>query len=60
MAIIINEMEVVVEAPPAAGAESQPAGTAAPPPTAPPALSPDDIDAIVRWQAERLSRVYAG
>jgi hypothetical protein len=59
MAVLINEMEVIVEAPPAAGTEAQPPGTALPP-TAPPALSPDDIDAIVRWQAERASRVYAG
>jgi hypothetical protein len=59
MAVLINELEVVVEPPPAAGADAQPAG-AAPLPAAPPALSPDDIDVIVSWQAERASRVYAG
>jgi hypothetical protein len=58
MAVLINELEVIVEPPPAA-AEPQPA-TAAAPPSTPPALSPDDIGAIVSWQAERASRVYAG
>lgn len=60
MAVLINELEVIVEPPSAAGAEIPPAASAAPSPAAPQAMSPDDIEAIVCWQAERASRLYAG
>jgi len=60
MAVIINELEVVTETPPeAAGAAqddtqaaAQPAGAAPP--------RPGDVEAILRFQAERASRLYAG
>lgn len=57
MPVIVNELEVITEAPPPTPA---PAGDDSPRPTAPTAPSPEDIEAIERYQAERASRLYAG
>jgi hypothetical protein len=62
MPVIINELEIVTEAPPesaAAAAEGEAAQGAAQPAGAP-ALSPADVESIVCFQAERASRLYAG
>ena len=55
MAVIINEFEILTQAP------SPSTDTAAPPaPTSQqPALEPLDIERILRWHRERLARVRA-
>lgn len=59
MAVLINDLEIIVEPPsgPAAAAEGEPPAAAAPPPPAP-ALSPEDLRAALRRQLEHASRVY--
>ena len=60
MAVIINELEVVVDS----GAPATPAGDGASASTTPaaaaPPTSPDDLESILLFQAERASRRYAG
>jgi hypothetical protein len=61
MPVIINELEIVTEptqAPTPAGEGETPQAAAQP--AAPPMLSPQDVEAIVRHQAERAARLYAG
>lgn len=61
MPVIINELEVITNAPPeTALAPVGEASQVAAQPAATPALSPEDIEAITRHQAERASRLYAG
>ncbi len=61
MPVIINEIEIITEspAPPAAtgGAVNSATGAA---PVSSQAPSPEDVAAIMRHQAERASRIYAG
>jgi hypothetical protein len=54
MGVIINDFEVVVETP----SEATPGETAAPPPP-PQALTPQDIQNLIRHQLERSSRIRA-
>jgi hypothetical protein len=57
MAVIINEFEVVTDAPRTANDQAQPA--LAPPQPAPP-LTPEVILAIWQREMERATRVQAG
>ena len=56
MSVIINELEVVLEAPEEATPE-QPAG--APDPAMPPMLAPMDVNDIFGWYEQRRSRLRA-
>lgn len=64
MPVVINEFEIVTEPPaaPRSGPEQgQPAqsGAGASASPAPAALSPKDIERILRRRAERLARIWA-
>lgn len=62
MPVIINELEIVTELRPetaaAAGGEGEPSQATAQAAATP--LSPEDVESIVRFQAARASRLYAG
>lgn len=55
MAVVINEFEVVAEAPKAAEVPAAPGGNEAPPAPS----TPRDIERIMRRQLERFERVWA-
>lgn len=57
MAVIINDFEVVVEAP--TGAAEPGADTASPPPMPAPQLTPHDLCDLERHRMERAARVFA-
>ena len=56
MAVIINDLEVVLESAETQAAEPKPAS---PQPPATPPLTPGDLDGILRHQADRAARVRA-
>lgn len=56
MAVIINDLEVVLESAETQAAEAEPAS---PQPPATPPLTPGDLDGILRHQADRAARVRA-
>jgi hypothetical protein len=59
MTVIINELEIITEAPAQLPTAAGDAAETTPPPP-PPELSPEDIEAIERFHAERAARLYAG
>ena len=60
MAVIINEFEVITEAPRPTGDASQSQGNEQALDTQRPPLTPDTIGAIWRRELEREARTYAG